>query len=65
MDGLIVCTGPDGSHIKVTNTCLELVDRYGNKIIITDGQYTCEHNAPSYDELYGYWKRHQIIFKET
>ena len=64
MDGLIVCTGPDGSYIKITNKCLELIDGYGNKITITDGQYTYEHNAPSYKELYDYWKQHQMILEE-
>ena len=65
MDGLIVCTGPDGSYIKITNEHLELVDSYGNKLTITDGLYACEHNAPSYEELYDYWKNHQMTLEET
>ena len=63
MDDLIVCTGLDGSYIRITNESLELVDSYGNKLTITDGLYVCEHNAPSYDELYNYWKKHKNDFK--
>ena len=65
MDSWIFCNGPDGSYIKFSNETLELVDSYGNKFTITDGLFVCEHNAPSYDELYDYWKKHRMFLKEV
>ena len=55
MDGLIINMDQDGSYIKITNTNLYFVDKYGNEWCISNYGIAYKQNSPSYDELYGHW----------
>lgn len=41
--------------VRLTNSGLFVIDKYGNETIITGLNTTFKQNSPTYDELYEHW----------